>query len=160
MPKKSRRRISPVASPRLVAPTPQPTLDVSSLTGRETPSLALRLARRPRSATPVSRSRVLEAVRLARPTISPWDTMGRPRKLVPLPTRPQTRAKIARQRQFSQLAEKPLRYVGQGNVCQNRATRRQVMFAQDVAGKKWGSGGGPSMKNARRSVESAYSCVR
>lgn len=159
MSKKSRRRSPPVASKPLVAFTPQPTLDVSALTGREE-SLALRLARRPRSVTPVSRSRVLEAVRLQRPTIRLWDTISRPRRLQALSAPPRPRTMIARQRQFTQLAEKPLHYLGQGNTCKDRATRKQIMFAKNVAGRKWGSGGGPSMKNARRSVESGYTCVR
>lgn len=41
--------------------------------------------------------------------------------------------------------------------CVARGQRRQVMFAMEVAGKKWGAGG-PQMKGARFTVESQYTC--
>lgn len=43
-------------------------------------------------------------------------------------------------------------------VCDTRRSRREVMFSLRVAGKRWSSGRGPSMNNARRSVSSNYSC--
>lgn len=43
--------------------------------------------------------------------------------------------------------------------CQGRQTRREVMFAREVAGKKWSRGsGGPKMDRARHTVESQYTC--
>lgn len=41
--------------------------------------------------------------------------------------------------------------------CKKRAVRRVIMFLRGVAGRKWSSGG-PSMRGARRSVESSFSC--
>lgn len=41
--------------------------------------------------------------------------------------------------------------------CARRGVRREVMFARQVAGRRWGAGG-PDMRNARRTVESQYSC--
>lgn len=46
----------------------------------------------------------------------------------------------------------------QKNPCTDRRDRKQVMFAVGVAGKKWGSGSGPSMQKARRTVNSQYQC--
>lgn len=42
--------------------------------------------------------------------------------------------------------------------CSRRAKRREVMFARDVAGRKWGRGG-PKMRNARFSISSQYRCA-
>lgn len=41
--------------------------------------------------------------------------------------------------------------------CEARGQRREVMFARDVAGRKWGRGG-PKMRGARFTVESQYAC--
>lgn len=50
---------------------------------------------------------------------------------------------------------------GRPNPCVKRATRREVMFAGNVAGNKWGRGsGGPNMRDARRSLSSQLSCKR
>lgn len=43
--------------------------------------------------------------------------------------------------------------------CASRRERKSVMFALDVAGRSWGSRGGPSAPR-RRTVESNYTCVR
>lgn len=44
--------------------------------------------------------------------------------------------------------------------CKRRAERREVMFARDVAGRKWGSGAGPKMRDWKFSRDSQYKCVR
>lgn len=44
------------------------------------------------------------------------------------------------------------------NHCQIRSRRKSVMFALDVAGRKWGRGG-PKMRGARRNSFSNYSCL-
>lgn len=44
--------------------------------------------------------------------------------------------------------------------CVRRAKRRQVMFANQVAGRKWGRGGGPDMRRARHNETSSFKCRR
>lgn len=41
--------------------------------------------------------------------------------------------------------------------CQIRAQRKEIMFAHNVAGRKWGRGG-PKMRGARKTVFSNYTC--
>lgn len=42
--------------------------------------------------------------------------------------------------------------------CRRRAERKEVLFAQNVAGRRWGRGGGPSMRGARIGLNSQYRC--
>lgn len=44
--------------------------------------------------------------------------------------------------------------------CVVRSTRKQVMFAAGVAGRYWGSGAGPDMRGARRTLDSQFQCRR
>lgn len=45
-------------------------------------------------------------------------------------------------------------------LCLQRGRRREVLFSLGVSGRSWGSGGGPQMRHARRSVDSSYTCRR
>lgn len=62
-----------------------------------------------------------------------------------------------RQRQLVSLV-RPF-FSERSSPCVRRSERKQVMFAKEIAGRRWGSGG-PIMKDARRTVESAYQCRR
>lgn len=43
------------------------------------------------------------------------------------------------------------------NFCRQRSMRKGVMFALDVAGRKWGRGG-PNMRHSRRGESSNFTC--
>lgn len=75
---------------------------------------------------------------------------------------PVRRVPVSRQvqRRHNQLlsASRPFLNASQ-TPCKRRAVRREVVFAQAVAGRRWGNGG-PNMFRARRGVSSSYTCRR
>lgn len=62
-------------------------------------------------------------------------------------------------RRIERIARNPVIRTEDNSICRTREKRKEVMFAQGVAGRKWGRGG-PNMKRARRSLKSQYTCVR
>lgn len=78
------------------------------------------------------------------------------RRQVPLPVVQQVRRRRAQLLQLHAWAM-PSRL--RSNPCAKRAVRKEVMFSLKVAGRRWGSGG-PRMSQARRTVESSYTCRR
>lgn len=67
---------------------------------------------------------------------------------------------IARQRALNQWMKRAQLASQESTPCRQREKRRQIMFALNVAGRKWGPSGGPNMKNAKRTSMSYYTCTR
>lgn len=121
---------------------------------------------------PAWRSRLAQS--LLRPvplgSIVQEDWRGYPRPLVDLRARrariastsPQRRLLPRRRPVKFQQAVIPLGkpvWDSRSTPCMRREKRREVMFAQNVAGRKWGRGG-PRMDGAKFSVDSQYVCRR
>lgn len=132
-------------------PTPHPGLFTPNVSGREPHSFASRLARLPRTPLP---GRVLSARTALRMLPNAFGRSVRRAVRAGVPSG--LKAITRRYRQLRALGRmlKPARET----PCQRRAQRRQVIFANQVAGRSWGSAGGPRMANAHRTLNSNYTC--
>lgn len=78
---------------------------------------------------------------------------GRPAQ----PVRPSRRPRVGRVYQFA--AEVKPHFLASSSPCDRRRKTRAMMFVNGVAGRSWGSGGGPKPPS-KRALDSQVSCKR